>query len=169
MTHKSVVICAPGHLGMRLLRRFLWLPVGALLWAGHLSALAVAQNACAGIHVAIPNVRNNDGAVACALFSEPEGFPTKFMRFADKIVMTKIEGRQARCDFISIKPGTYALAVIHDENLNGELDTNFWGVPTEGYGFSSGAKVSMFKAPSFSDAQLSYDGEILNLEISLKY
>jgi uncharacterized protein (DUF2141 family) len=40
--------------------------------------------------------------------------------------------------------------VIHDENRNGELDTNMFAYP-EGYGFSSGAKVTM-SAPSFSDA-----------------
>jgi uncharacterized protein (DUF2141 family) len=28
--------------------------------------------------------------------------------------------------------------VIHDENRNGELDTNMFGIPKEGYGFSSG-------------------------------
>jgi uncharacterized protein (DUF2141 family) len=38
--------------------------------------------------------------------------------------------------------------VIHDENRNGELDTNMFGIPKEGYGFSSGAKVTM-SAPSF--------------------
>jgi uncharacterized protein (DUF2141 family) len=31
----------------------------------------------------------------------------------------------------------------------GELDTNMFGIPKEGYGFSSGAKVTM-SAPSFS-------------------
>jgi hypothetical protein len=33
--------------------------------------------------------------------------------------------------------------VIHDENCNGELDSNIFGIPTEGYGFSSGAEVTM--------------------------
>jgi uncharacterized protein (DUF2141 family) len=39
--------------------------------------------------------------------------------------------------------------VIHDENRNGEH--TMFGIPKEGYGFSSGAKVTM-SAPSFSDA-----------------
>jgi uncharacterized protein (DUF2141 family) len=37
--------------------------------------------------------------------------------------------------FSDIKPGNYAIAVIHDENRNGELDTNMFGIPKEGYGF----------------------------------
>ncbi|MFI9650852.1 DUF2141 domain-containing protein [Guyparkeria halopsychrophila] len=32
-------------------------------------------------------------------------------------------------------PGTYALAVIHDENMNGKLDTQWLGIPTEGAAF----------------------------------
>jgi uncharacterized protein (DUF2141 family) len=57
--------------------------------------------------------------------------------------------------------------VIHDENRNGELDTNMFGIPKEGYGFSSGAKV--MSAPSFSDAVFSYDGGHLQMSVSLHY
>ncbi len=37
----------------------------------------------------------------------------------------------------------YAIAAIHDENMNGELDVNWMRIPTEGYGFSNDAKASM--------------------------
>jgi len=67
-------------------------------------------------------------------------------------------GPQARCDFEDIVPGTYAFAVIHDENMNGKLDTNSLGVPKEGYGFSNDAKTSL-GAPSFSAASLLSDGK----------
>ena len=79
-----------------------------------------------------------------------------------------IRDTQARCDFLYIPRGTYALAVIHDENRNGELDTNWLGVPTEGYGSSSDAKAAL-GAPSFSAAKVRYDGGSLDLEISLHY
>lgn len=165
---KSAMTATGMKQGMRVPGRILCLVLCAGLVGANLPATALAQ-ACPGIHVEIPNIRNNAGAVACALFSAPEGFPSKFMRFAQKIVMTKVQGREARCDFAGIEPGTYALAVIHDENLNGELDTNFLGVPTEGYGFSSGAEAS-FSAPSFSDASFAYhNGQVLNLAISLDY
>jgi uncharacterized protein (DUF2141 family) len=51
---------------------------------------------------------------------------------------------------------------------NGELDTNMFGIPKEGYGFSSGAKVTM-SAPSFSDAVFLYDGGHLQMSVSLHY
>ncbi len=62
-----------------------------------------------------------------------------------------MRGKDVSFEFSDIKPGTYAIAVIHDENRNGELDSNFFGIPTEGYGFSSGAEVTK-SSPSFSDA-----------------
>jgi Uncharacterized protein conserved in bacteria (DUF2141) len=68
----------------------------------------------------------------------------------------------------SIPPGKYALAVIHDENMNGKLDTNARGSPTEGYSFSNDAK-GLFGAPAFSVASFAYDGRALELTIGLQY
>jgi len=67
-----------------------------------------------------------------------------------------------------IPPGTYALAVVHDENMNGKLDTNWLGIPTEGYGFSNDVKA-LLGPPSFSAASFQYKGGTLDLTISLHY
>lgn len=42
--------------------------------------------------------------------------------------------------FPNITPGEYALRFFQDENGNGKLETNFIGIPTEGYGFSNNVK-----------------------------
>ena len=83
-------------------------------------------------------------------------------------MIVKVQDTKARFDFLDIPPGTYALAVIHDENMDGELRTNWLGVPKEGYGFSNDATASM-GAPSFEAASFSYDGQNLDLTISLNY
>ena len=127
-----------------------------------------AQTECPSINVKIQNISNNSGVIACAIFESKEGFPSKFLKFASKTMLTQIRGKDASFEFSDIKPGKYAITVIHDENLNGELDTNLFGIPTEGYGFSSGAEVT-FSAPSFSDAVFSYDGGHLQMSISLNY
>ena len=131
-------------------------------------AVAFAQSSCPGIHVKILSIRNSTGAVACALFESPAGFPTEFLRSATNIMMIKIKDTQARCDFEDIPPGRYALAVIHDENMNGKLDTNRLGAPTEGYGFSNDASAFL-RAPSFRAASFSYDGRNVDMTISLNY
>jgi len=144
------------------------LAICALLALANLPAIGLAQSPCPGIHVKVLNIRNSTGAVACALFESPEGFPAEFLRFATNIMMIKVRDSQARCDFEDIPPGRYALAVIHDENLNGRLDTNRLGMPTEGYGFSNDAKAFL-SAPSFRAASFPYDGRNAALTISLNY
>lgn len=68
----------------------------------------------------------------------------------------------------SIPPGKYALAVIHDENMNAKLNTNARGSPTEGYSFSNDVK-GLFGAPAFSAASFADDGRALELTIGLQY
>lgn len=140
----------------------------AALLVANLPASAFTQASCPGIRVNILNIRNSTGTVACALFESADGFPTEFLRFATNIMVIKVRDAQARCDFADIAPGAYALAVIHDENMNGKLDTSWLGAPTEGYGFSNDPKA-LFSAPSFSAARFAYDGRTLDLTISLHY
>jgi uncharacterized protein (DUF2141 family) len=136
-----------------------------------MAAVGTARSAQAsepGIHVEILSIRNSVGAVACALFEGPKGFPSEFLRFATNIMMVKVRASKATCDFADIGPGTYALAVIHDENRDGELETNMLGVPKEGYGFSNDAKATL-GAPSFEAASFPYNGQSLNMTIALQY
>lgn len=140
----------------------------AILMFANLPVLAFAQSPCPGIHVKILNIRNSTGTVACALFESPEGFPKEFLHFATNIMIIKIRKSQARCDFEDIPPGTYAMAVVHDENMNGELDTNWIGAPTEGYGFSNDAKA-LLGAPSFSAASFAYKEGSIDMTMTLNY
>jgi uncharacterized protein (DUF2141 family) len=130
--------------------------------------LTQAVMACQGIHVKVLGIRNSKGTIACALFESPGGFPVDYLHSATNIMVIKIRDRQARCDFEDMPKGTYALAVVHDENMNGKLDTNFLGIPTEGYGFSNDA-TGAIGAPSFSAASFPYNGQDLDLTMSLHY
>ena len=129
---------------------------------------AFGQSPCPGIHVKILNIRNSTGTVACALFESPDGFPREYLRSATNVMVIKIRKSQARCDFEDIPPGTYAMAVVHDENMNGKLDTNWAGVPIEGYGFSNNVQ-GVRKPPSFAAASFKYDGQNVDLTMSLRY
>ena len=140
----------------------------AVLMVASLPAVASAQSRCPGIHVKILDIRNSTGTVACALFASPDGFPVEFLRSATNVMVIKIRETQARCDFEDIPPGTYAMAVIHDENMDGKLETNMLGIPTEGYGFSNDVEGKS-GAPSFSAASFRYDGRNLDLTMSLHY
>lgn len=66
-----------------------------------------------------------------------------------------------------LTPGTYAIAIVHDENGNGKLDT-FAGIPREGVGFSRNP-VLRFGAPSFRSASFPVAGGPVEQDIRLKY
>jgi uncharacterized protein (DUF2141 family) len=141
----------------------------AVLMFAYLPAVALAQSpSCPGIHVKILDIRNSTGTVDCALFDSPVGFPTEFLHSASRVMVLRVRHERARCDFEDIPPGTYALAVIHDEDSNGKLNTNWLGIPTEGYGFSNDARGLLGPA-TFSAASFSYDGRSVELTISLHY
>ena len=119
------------------------------------------------IHVEISGLRSDKGQMLCALHSSADAFPKK----ADKAVArltAKIAERQATCDFAGVAPGTYAVSVVHDENSNGKLDTNFIGMPREGVGASNDAKGHM-GPPKFDAASFPYRGGRLELKIHIHY
>jgi uncharacterized protein (DUF2141 family) len=119
------------------------------------------------IHAEISGLRNDKGQILCALFASADAFPKK----ADKAVArltAKIVERKAVCDFTGVAPGTYAVSVVHDENSNGKLDTNFIGMPREGVGASNDAKGHM-GPPKFAAASFHYEGGRLDLKIHVNY
>lgn len=63
-------------------------------------------------------------------------------------VKVAIKENIAEWTFRGIAPGKWAVRLYHDENDNGKLDTNFFGIPREGYGFSNNVK-GRFGPPPF--------------------
>lgn len=120
------------------------------------------------IHAEIEGVRGDEGRIACAFFQPGDGFPVASPPSHAVIVTAPIREGSAACVFRDVPPGTYAIAAIHDENRNGDLDRNWLGIPAEGYGFSENASASL-GAPSFQVASFAFDGGELFLTIRLQY
>jgi uncharacterized protein (DUF2141 family) len=121
------------------------------------------------IHVEISGLRNDTGQMLCALYpsAQADAFPKKAEKAVARLT-AKIADGQAVCEFSGIAPGTYAVSVVHDENSNGKLDTNFIGMPREGVGASNDAKGHM-GPPKFSAAAFQYAGGRLDLKIHVNY
>ena len=81
------------------------------------------------LDVEIIEIRNNTGNIMFQLFDEKEHIITQEM----KLIIDK------KCSFSvgNLTAGKYAVRYFHDENLNGKMETNMVGKPTEGYGFSN--------------------------------
>ncbi len=112
-------------------------------------------------------LENAKGSIQISLFANQDGFPDDWEKaFTSKTVAITPELKEIRLE--DIPQGTYGIALIHDENENYELDTNFLGMPKEGYGFSNNAR-GRFGPPDFSDTIFTLDKESLVLNIEINY
>lgn len=79
----------------------------------------------------ITNLRNDKGLVSLELLDKDnQNYQSKKLRISNGKIILQID---------NIKDGKYAIRYIHDENSNDKLDTNWLGIPNEGYGFSNNA------------------------------
>jgi uncharacterized protein (DUF2141 family) len=106
--------------------------------------------------------RNAQGVVRCGLFTEKG-----WLKAPVQASVAPIRGGAALCVFKGVARGVYGISAFHDENVNGKLDTNFIGLPTEDYCASRDARGS-FGPPSFSDAKFSYSGGSKRLTARMK-
>lgn len=77
-------------------------------------------------------------------------------------------GETVSFTFTDVEPGSYAIALLHDENDNGKADRALGMMPKEGFGFSRDAKVRM-GPPKFDDAVFEFDGTDAQLTIRMRY
>jgi uncharacterized protein (DUF2141 family) len=107
---------------------------------------------------------NDEGKLRIALSDTKEDYTSEGSNFKTDIV--PIKNKTAQSIFSDLPFGTYAIKIFHDENENGELDTNFLGIPSEDYGFSNNAKGS-FGPASWEDAQFTFDKDSMNIQINI--
>ena len=157
---------APDRSAARLNNRRRWfLPAFAVLLVLCLVVTgSVAQ--AARLNVTVQDVRSERGVITLALYSSSETF-SQFEMDIDSRTVSAREGA-VRITFDGLPPGVYAIAAFHDENANGEFDTNFLGLPKEGYGFSNNAAVR-FGPPSFEEAAVVVRVADSETELSINY
>ena len=116
------------------------------------------------IEVTVRNIEEAKGSIRVGLFTNE----TDFLKKAAEGKVVKATGAEVKVVFENLKAGEYAVSVIHDENENGELDTNGIGMPKEGFAFGNNA-MGMFGPPSFEKAKVVVDKTTVKQVIELKY
>ncbi len=104
--------------------------------AGRLMAqtqAAPAQSAST-LTVRVTGIRNTKGKISLALYRDSKWVENREAEIDAKTL-------SATAIFEELPHGVYAVNLFHDENMNGKMDTNFLGVPVEGYGFSVSVRL----------------------------
>ncbi|MCA2977299.1 MAG: DUF2141 domain-containing protein [Myxococcaceae bacterium] len=144
-------------------------PVSAAVAAALLVASGAGAAEPGRLEVVVSGVSAAKGLVGCALFSSKAGFPLDSKKHAAAQVRVAPAGGSATCVFENVAPGEYAVAVVHDTNDNGQADTNFLGMPTEGVGVSNNALPRM-SSPSFEACRFPVSaGQTTKQAITLRY
>jgi uncharacterized protein (DUF2141 family) len=102
-----------------------------------------------GVSFVVRGLRSDVGQVMGALFDRPE----RWVRDGEEAATcrTTIRHGVARCAFTNVRPGRYAFAFAHDEDLDGQFDRDVLGIPREGYGFSNDVRPAL-SLPSWQSA-----------------
>jgi uncharacterized protein (DUF2141 family) len=131
--------------------------------------LLTAQTAPAGVTVTVKvtDIRNSKGVVRACMTTDSKKFP-RCQGNPDAHRATVDAAGTVTFSFKGVKPGNYAIALLHDENNNGKADRALGMMPKEGYGFSRDAPVKM-APPKFAQAAFDVGSQPQTLTIKMRY
>ncbi|NVK50553.1 MAG: DUF2141 domain-containing protein [Cyclobacteriaceae bacterium] len=120
-----------------------------LLWITKLSIffLGILYQSPTQLELHMTNSDSNQGLIRILIFDNEDGFPDIHQK-AKLALSLPIKDFQAQTLLSSLPAGKYAICAFHDEDENGEINKNFFGYPTESYGFSNNPKTT-FSIPPF--------------------
>jgi uncharacterized protein (DUF2141 family) len=143
-------------------------PFPAFLLAAILvgSMLTAAPAFAARIIVTVSGLHSANGAVYVGLYATP----SKFLNGTQCDAMRKVRASSGPITvvFDNLPPGIYAVGAYHDENNNDHMDTDFVGLPTEGYALSNGVRAVMAK-PTFQQAAFTVGAEDKPVALHIRY
>ncbi|WP_392530782.1 DUF2141 domain-containing protein [Nostoc sp. C117] len=120
------------------------------------------------LSVVVNGIRHQKGEICFRVFANEKGFP---MSNTGEVQSgcTKITGTSVKKEFSGLKPGTYAVAVVDDQNGDRKLNSDFFGIPKEGFGISKNPTVSIQTgSPKFRDASFVVNKDT-TVNIIMKY
>lgn len=115
------------------------------------------------VEITINNVKSNNGELRVGLFNEKD-----FLKEVVEGKIVKPTKGSVTVVFENVKPGTYAISILHDENENGVLDRNKLGIPKEGFAFGNNA-MGKKGPPTFDQAKVEIGDKPVRQVLKMKY
>lgn len=120
----------------------------------------------ATVDVSITGLRSAKGNVLVCLTTNAKYFPD-CGKDPKALKQSVAAANASLVQFANVAPGTYALALVHDENANNKMDVAIF-LPKEGFAFSRNPAV-VFGPPKFGAAQFKVaEGEVTQ-KVTMKY
>ena len=119
------------------------------------------------VTITVTDLRNSKGVVMACMTTQEDIFP-RCRRDSNSHRATVQASETVTIRFDNVKPGKYAIALLHDENEDGKANRMLGMAPREGYGFSRDAPVQM-APPNWDDAVFTHGDEAQSLTITMRY
>jgi uncharacterized protein (DUF2141 family) len=141
--------------------------LGVLVLTGLAAAVPAAPALAGDVVITVTDLRSNKGVVRACMTTRANIFP-KCIKDPNAHRTVVPAGGKIEIRFTGVKPGNYAIALLHDENDNGKADRAMGMMPKEGYGFSRDAPVKM-APPKFADAVFAIGEGLQRITIKMRY
>ncbi len=138
-----------------------------LALAGLAAAVGAAPALAGEVVITVTDLRSSKGVVRACMTTREDVFP-KCAKDPGSHRTVVPAGEKVVIRFTGVKPGNYAIALLHDENDNGKADRAMGMMPKEGYGFSRDAPVKM-APPKFKDAVFATGDGSSRMTIKMRY
>lgn len=117
------------------------------------------------LKVTVEGLRSGKGLVHLCLTESAN----RFLRCKEGAALARTipAGNVGALDLGPVRPGTYALLIVHDENGNGKLDM-MMGIPREGFGFSNNPAMRP-RAPRWEEIHFTMPAAPLKQQIRVRY
>jgi uncharacterized protein (DUF2141 family) len=130
------------------------------------TASAKPRPARSTVTVRIEGLRDDRGTLFVAFYDNQRAFADKQGHRIGGTVRPRNRG--AVLVFDDVPPGKYVVAFFQDLNGNHKLDTNLFGVPKEGFGFSRDA-MGKLGPPTFEAAVLDIPAGPVSVVMKARY
>jgi uncharacterized protein (DUF2141 family) len=128
-----------------------------------LAAAATSPASAADLTVRIDDVKSAQGSLMIAVYDSAEGF----LKRPVKTTMATAAAGQVNVVIKDLPAGDYGVALFHDANGNGKMDSNPMGIPLEDHAFSNNALGNM-GPPSFAQVKFTVPAAGATATVSLR-
>ena len=110
------------------------------------AAFAPALVSAETLTITIADIRESEGRLMIQVANSEKGFEFSEDSAAPPPVAISQLAEAGEMTFeVTLPPDIYGARVLHDLNGNGEMDSNFVGIPKEPWAFSNNATGHLFK------------------------
>jgi uncharacterized protein (DUF2141 family) len=127
------------------------------------SVMAISQS----LTIEFENIRNDEGFLIVTVYPSEDIWLDDIDELEQVFPKENIVDGNMSVTIDEMPSGIYGVAMMDDEDGDGEMRYNFIGMPREGYGFSRNYKVRLSK-PDFDDCVLEFKNDT-TIRIHVQY